>query len=44
MTAISLEGEEVAKEILEKEQKKLEYKAYLAQQIADKEEKKKMNK
>ena len=44
MTTIALEGEGQAKELLEKEQRKLEYKAYLAQQIADKEEKKKVSK
>ena len=44
MTAITLEGQDAANEMLEKEQKKLEYKAHLAQQIADKEEKKKINK
>ena len=44
MTAIAIEGEDNAAELLEKEQKKQEYKAFLAAQIAEKEEKKKMAK
>ena len=44
MTAVVIEGEDQAKELLEKEQKKLEYKAFLSAQIAEKEEQKKLAK